>query len=59
MKVYSQANLVADSLSDYLDRHPDMYGSGTESVFLTTGDPRKVSDKATQFLRRKITFQKA
>ncbi|MBL9059547.1 MAG: aspartate/glutamate racemase family protein [Mangrovicoccus sp.] len=59
VKVYSQANLVADSLADYLDRHPDMYGSGTESVFLTTGDPRKVSDKATQFLRRKITFQKA
>lgn len=59
VKVYSQANLVADSLADYLDRHPDMYGSGKESVFLTTGDPRKVSDKATQFLRRKITFQKA
>ena len=59
VKVYSQANLVAESLADYLERHPDMYGSGKESRFLTTGDPRKVSDKATQFLRRRITFEKA
>ena len=59
VKVYSQANLVAESLSDYLQRHPDMLGSGKQSLFLTTGDPRKVSDKATQFLRRKITFQTA
>lgn len=59
VKVYSQANLVAESLADYLERHADMYGAGQDSLFLTTGDPRKVSDKATQFLRRKITFQKA
>ncbi|MYM54073.1 glutamate racemase [Thalassovita mangrovi] len=59
VKVYSQANLVAESLADYLERHPSMIGSGTESMFLTTGDPRKVSDRATQFLRRKITFQAA
>lgn len=57
--VYSQANLVAESLSDYLKRHPKMLGTGTESLFLTTGDPRKVSDQATQFLRRKIEFQSA
>ncbi|MDO6521369.1 aspartate/glutamate racemase family protein [Shimia thalassica] len=59
VKVYSQANLVAESLADYLGRHPNMIGGGTESLFLTTGDPSKVSDRATQFLRRKITFQKA
>ncbi|MFC2967168.1 glutamate racemase [Acidimangrovimonas pyrenivorans] len=57
--LFSQADLVADSLADYLDRHPDMLGSGTESKFLTTGDPRRVSDKAVQFLRRKIEFQAA
>ncbi|WP_372604150.1 glutamate racemase [Actibacterium sp.] len=55
--VYSQANLVAESLADYLDRHPDMLGTGTESKFLTTGDPKKVSNKATQFLKRRIEFQ--
>ncbi len=59
VKVYSQAQLVAESLEDYLIRHPDMRGPGTESVFLTTGDPARVSDKATQFLRREMRFQAA
>ncbi|WP_300031088.1 aspartate/glutamate racemase family protein [uncultured Roseobacter sp.] len=58
VKVFSQASLVADSLADYLDRHPDMLGTG-QAAFLTTGDPRRVSDRATQFLRRQITFQAA
>ncbi|WP_372884853.1 glutamate racemase [Shimia sp.] len=59
VEVYSQANLVAESLADYLKRHPKMIGTGSESLFLTTGDPARVSDRATQFLRRKITFQQA
>ncbi len=59
VSVFSQANLVAESLADYLERHPAMLGTGTESKYLTTGDPRKVSDRATQFLRRKITFEAA
>lgn len=59
VKVYSQANLVAESLADYLQRHPKMVGPGLQSSFLTTGDPRRVSDRATQFLRRKIEFQQA
>ncbi|WP_071675006.1 glutamate racemase [Nioella nitratireducens] len=57
--VYSQANLVAESLADYLERHPDKLGPGTEPGFLTTGDPARVSNKATQFLRRKIEFRTA
>jgi len=59
VSVYSQANLVAESLSDYLLRHPEMLGKGTDQLFLTTGDPRKVSTQATQFLRRKIEFVSA
>jgi len=59
VQVYSQANLVAESLADYLNRHPGMRGKGTEPMFLTTGDPKRVSDRATQFLRRQITFQSA
>ncbi len=59
VSVFSQANLVAESLADYLTRHPDKYGSGTDSLFLTTGNPRKVSDGATRFLRRKIEFTPA
>ena len=58
VKVFSQGALVADSLADYLERHPDMYGEG-QAGFVTTGDPRKVSDRATQFLRRQITFAAA
>ncbi len=57
--VYSQANLVAESLADYLDRHPNMKGPGADSMFLTTGDPKRVSDHATQFLRRRIQFEAA
>ncbi|WP_299921390.1 glutamate racemase [uncultured Pelagimonas sp.] len=59
VKVYSQADLVAASLEDYLKRHPTMIGSGQTSTFLTTGDPKKVSDHATQFLRREIVFNAA
>jgi glutamate racemase len=59
VKVFSQANLVADSLQDYLQRRPNMLGSGEVSKFLTTGDPAKVSQRATQFLRREIKFTSA
>jgi len=54
--VYSQANLVAASLDDYLRRHPAMTGQGSESMFVTTGNPKRVSQNATQFLRRRIEF---
>ncbi|SHI67541.1 glutamate racemase [Wenxinia saemankumensis] len=59
VKVYSQPQIVAASLADYLARRPEMVGAGTESRFLTTGDPRRVSSKATQFLRRQIAFEAA
>ena len=58
VSVFSQADLVAESLSDYLIRHPDKTGSG-QAAFLTTGDPKRVSSRATQFLRREITFTAA
>jgi glutamate racemase len=57
VKVYSQANLVAESLADYLGRRPQMVGGGSGVTFLTSGQPRQVSTRATQFLRREITFQ--
>ena len=56
VRVFSQASLVAESLADYLERRPEMVGPGTESLFLTTGNPRNVSNRATQFLCRKIEF---
>ena len=57
--VYSQAALVADSLADYLTRHPHMGGDTGETEYLTTGDPARVSDRATQFMRRQIRFSAA
>lgn len=59
VRVYSQAGLVADSLADYLQRRPEFIGKGTQSRYLTTGNPARVSDKATQFLRHKISFEAA
>ncbi len=59
VKVFSQADLVAESLSDYLVRHPKLVGSNAKSRFLTSGDARQVSDNATQFLRRRIEFEAA
>ncbi|GGL63932.1 glutamate racemase [Wenxinia marina] len=57
--VFSQANIVAESLADYLTRRPEMVGAGTETRYLTTGNPKNVSNRATQFLRRKIDFEAA
>ncbi|MEM0946554.1 MAG: aspartate/glutamate racemase family protein [Pseudomonadota bacterium] len=59
VRVLSQPSLVAESLADYLERRPEMLGAGTGAQFLTTGDPARVSSKATQFLRRKISFEPA
>ena len=58
VKVFSQADLVAEALADYLQRHPKMSGKG-QAAFLTTGDPKRVSMRATQFLRRPMTFTAA
>lgn len=59
VKVFSQANLVAEALADYLERRPDFIGTGKAHRYFTTGDPKRVSDRATQFMRREITFEKA
>lgn len=59
VKVFSQAQIVAESLADYLTRHPQMAGTGAGTRFLTTGDPARVSLGATRFLRRQIEFVKA
>jgi glutamate racemase len=59
VKVYSQANLVAESLADYINRRPDFIGTGKTHRYFTSGDPARVSDRATQFMRREISFEPA
>ncbi len=58
VSLFSQPDLVAESLADYLQRHPEMEGEGPGG-YLTTGDPARVSDGATLFLRRRIQFEAA
>ena len=57
VKVFSQAHLVAESLTDYLTRHPSMYGAGKETKFLTTGNAQRAAYSATQILQREIKFE--
>jgi Glutamate racemase len=57
--VYSQPDLVAEALADYLARRPEFIGDGQGTRFVTTGDPASVWNKATQFLRRRIEFTAA
>ena len=59
VKVFSQPRLVAESLADYLGRHPGLLGADVPGRFLTSGDPVRVSDRAAQFLRRPIAFEAA
>ncbi len=59
VRVFSQADLVAESLADYLERRPEMRGASETRGYLTTGDWRRVSSRATQFLRRDIRFEPA
>lgn len=50
-RILSQPQIVADSLDDYLDRHPRYRSSvsGPPLTLLTTGDPREVSTVAQHF----------
>jgi glutamate racemase len=59
-RILSQPEIVADSLEDYLARHPD-YGGETavrpEAVLLTTGDPAEASARARVFAGEGLTFR--
>ncbi|MCP5088500.1 MAG: glutamate racemase [Rhodobacteraceae bacterium] len=57
--VYSQGNLVAASLEDYLRRHPDLIGADGATRCMTTGDPKSVSVAATRFLGKHMVFEAA
>ncbi|MCC7321286.1 MAG: aspartate/glutamate racemase family protein [Rubellimicrobium sp.] len=59
VRLFGQADLVAQSLADYLARRPQFVGGGAGTVYLTSGNPRQVSDRAVQFLRRPISFDPA
>lgn len=58
VKVLSQGKIVAESLTDYLIRHPEMeirLSRNSERHFLTTGDAASFSAKTTKFYGQPIT----
>lgn len=59
-KVLPQGKIVADSLADYLVRHPEMAAKcsrGSTCTYLTTENPDKFSESATVFLSTPVTAQ--
>jgi len=57
VQVFSQGKIVANSLSDYLERHPEMAGPSVKRRYLTTGDAASVTAQAVRFLKHDIRFQ--
>ncbi len=60
-RILSQPEIVADSLEDYLARHPRYVAKGGDGrlLLLTTGDPAKVSARAHVFWRDGLAFEAA
>lgn len=57
-QVYSQSKIVAESLGDYVRRHPQhLAGTTGPTRFLTTGNPAKVNEQASKFFGRAIAFE--
>lgn len=59
-RILSQPDVVADSLEDYLARHPHYRGEETTPAppvrLLTTGDPDEASARARVFVRAPLDF---
>lgn len=59
-RILSQPEIVADSLEDYLSRHPLFAVSGAAPLtLLTTGDPAAISARARVFWPDGLVFEKA
>lgn len=55
--LFSQPDLVTDSLITYLARRPAFRSGPGETRFLTTGDPGFVTPLATRFIGHAVRFQ--
>jgi len=58
-ELVSQPALLADSLADYLKRHPRFRGGSGKIGYLTTGDPVAVGRHAEVFTGRPLPFRSA
>jgi len=59
VEVVTQAALVADSLADYLRRHPRFRGGNGAVRYLTSGDPVRVGRHAEIFTGHALPFEAA
>lgn len=57
-RLVSQPEIVADSLADYLARHPQFVEAGS-TRYLTTGNVAQISRRAAQFLGHALPFTAA
>lgn len=61
ISIVSQGELVADSLKDYLRRHPEMESKcakGGKCLYYTTEAEEKFSESASTFLNEAVTVQR-
>lgn len=61
IKIISQGEYVADSLKEYLSRHPDMdkiCTKGGKTIYYTTESPDKFKESASIFLNQEIEVEK-
>ncbi len=59
--IVTQGNLVAESLKDYLHRHPEMdakCSKGGEVTYLTTENPDRFAESASVFMEQPVSAQK-
>jgi len=62
VSIISQGKITADSLADYLNRHPEMEvkcSKGGVTTYLTTENPEKFADLAAVFLDRNVDAEHA
>lgn len=60
VKIISQGEIVAASLKDYLNRHPEMeqkLSKGSRRTFLTTDDPIKFDEHASIFFGQEVNSE--
>lgn len=57
--IFSQPNVVAASLSEYLKRHPEFPSSSSSIQFFTTGNPEDVSRASQVFFPERLVYQRA
>lgn len=59
-RIVTQGELVADSLADYLERHPEidmLCRRGADCRYLTTENPHKFNELASLFLRHTVSAE--